>query len=200
MIKGMNKEKKENNTQNGPSLGYTDNFPKREMWEEIVKELNGEFKIIHNSGYQLEIHNISIPHKKWHINISVSDSRPLKFDIAFSSSEDFKLILSWEDFIDRVIKKFGKPEIELGWKEFDKHYLIKSNRSDLVKQILTREIQKILLKHDVYSISYQTDSVARTAELISVIQRNAGNKEMILELIETYKILIDNLEKARIIK
>jgi len=27
----------------GPSLGYTDNFPKREMWKEIVKELNGEF-------------------------------------------------------------------------------------------------------------------------------------------------------------
>jgi hypothetical protein len=199
----MNKEKKENNIQtiiNGPSLGYTDNFPKREMWEEIVKEVNGEFKIKHNSGYQLEIHNISIPYKKWHINISVSDSRPLKFDILFSSSQDFELILSWEDLIDRIIKKFGKPEIELGWKEFDKHYLIKSNRSDLVKQILTREIQKTLLKHNVYSISYQTDPVTRSAELISVIQRNAGNKEMILELIKTYKILIDNLEKARIIK
>lgn len=185
---------------NGPSLGYTDNFPKREMWEEIVKELNGEFKIKHNSGNELEIHNISIPHKKWCINISVSDSRPLKFDIPFSSSQDFELILSWEDFIERIIKKFGKPEIELGWKEFDKHYLIKSNRSDLVKQILTREIQKTLLKHNVYSISYETDSVTRTAELISVIQRDAGNKEMILELIETYKILIDNLEKSRIIK
>ena len=184
----------------GLSSGYTDNYPKREMWEEIVEELNGEFKIKHDSGNALEIHNISIPHKKWHINISVSDSRPLKFDILFSASQDFDLVLSWEDFTDRIFKKIGKPEIELGWKEFDKHYLIKSNRSDLVKQILTREIQKTLLKHNVYSISYQTDSATRTSELISVIQRDAGNKEMILELIETYKILIDNLEKARIIK
>ena len=199
----MTKEKKENKNQTiikGPSLGYTDNFPKREMWKEIAKELNGEFKIKYNSGNVLEIHNISIPHKKWNINISVSDSRPLKFQILFSSSQDFKLIISWEDFIDRIIKKFSKPEIELGWKEFDKHYLIKSNRSDLVKSTITKEIQKALLRHNVYSISYQTDLKSRTAELISVIQRKAGNKEMIFELIEMYKLLIDNLEKSRIIK
>lgn len=199
----MSKEKDENIIQTnlkGPSLGYTDNFPKREMWKEIAQELNGEFKIKHNSGNVLEIHNISIPHKKWNINISISDSRPLKFQISFSSSQDFELILSWEDFIDRIFKKFSKPEIELGWKEFDKRYLIKSNRSDLVKSTITKEIQKTLLRHNVYSISYQTDSATRTAELISVIQRRAGNKEMIFELIGMYKLLIDNLEKSRIIK
>ena len=199
----MSKKKDENIIQTiikGPSLGYSDNFPKREMWKEIAKELNGEFKIKFSSGHVLEIHNISIPHKKWNINISVSDSRPLKFQISFSSSQDFELLLSWEDFIERILKKFRKPEIELGWKEFDKHYLIKSNRSDLVKSTITKEIQKTLLKHNVYSISYQTDSAKRTAELISVIQRRAGNKEMIFELIEMYKLLIDNLEKSRIIK
>ncbi|NQU54446.1 MAG: hypothetical protein HQ522_18130 [Bacteroidetes bacterium] len=199
----MSKEKDENKIQTnlkGPSLGYTDNFSKREMWKEIAKELNGEFKIKHNSGHELEIHNISIPHKKWNINISVSDSRPLKFQISFSSSQDFELILSREDFIERIFKKFRKPEIELGWKEFDKHYLIKSNRSDLVKNTITKEIQKTLLRHNVYSISYQTDSSKKTADLISVIQRRAGNKEMIFELIEMYKLLIDKLEKSRIIK
>ncbi len=199
----MSKEKDENIIQTiikGPSLGYTDNFPKRQMWKEIAKELNGEFKIKFNSGHELEIHNISIPYKKWNIKISVSDSRPLKFQISFPSSLDFELILSWEDFIERIIKKFSKPEIELGWNEFDKHYLIKSNRSDLVKKTLTKEIQKILLKHNVYSISYQTDTVKKEAELVSVIQRRAGEKEMIFELVEMYKLLIDNFEKSRIIK
>jgi len=170
------------------------------MWKEIAKELNGEFKIKFNSGHVLEIHNISIPHKKWNINISVSDSRPLKFQISFSSSQDFELLLSWEDFIERILKKFRKPEIELGWREFDKHYLIKSNRSDLVKKTITKEIQKTLIKHNIYSISFQTNPGSRTAELISVIQRRAGNKEMIFELIEMYKLLIDNLERSRIIK
>lgn len=199
----MTKEKEESIIQSiikGPSLGYTDNFPKREMWKEIAKEFNGEFKIKHNSGYELEIHNISIPYKNWNIKISVSDTRPLKFQISFPASQDFELTLSWEDFIDRIIKKFSKPEIEIGWKEFDKHYLIKSNRSDLVKKTITKEIQKNLIKHNVYSISYQTDLRLRTAELISVIQRRVGNKEMIIELIEMFKTLIDNFKEANIIK
>jgi len=38
------------------------------------------------------------------------------------------------------------------------------------------------------------------SELISVIQRKAGNKEMIFELINMYKLLIDNFEKSTIIK
>jgi hypothetical protein len=184
----------------GTTMGYTDVYSKREMWEGIVKELNGEFKIKETAGNVLEIHNISIPHNKREIRISVSDSRPLKFEISFSSSQDFELILSWEEFIDRLLKKFSKPEVELGWKEFDNHYLVKSNRSELVKQILTRDIQKSLLKHNVYSISYQTNHEKGTAEMISVIQRQAGNKEMILELVNMFKLLIDNMEAARIIK
>lgn len=57
-----------------------------------------------------------------------------------------------------------------------------------------------MLKHDVYSMSYQTNSKTKKAELISVIQRSAGSKETILELIEMFKFLINNLEKLRIIK
>ncbi len=198
----MSKEKKSiiQTIINGPSMGYTNNFSKREMWREISEDFNGEFKIRHNAGRELEIHNISIPHKKWKIEISVSDTRPLKFEISFLSSQDFELVLSWEDFLERMIKSFSKPEIELGYKEFDKHYLIKSNRSDLVKEIFTREIQKSLLKNNVYSISYQTDSKRQTAKLISVIQRRAGNKEMITELINMYKLLIDSFEKLKIIE
>ena len=199
----MTKVKKENRIQEiikGPSMGYTDNLPKREMWKEIAKELNGDFKIKYNSGREFEIHNISVPYKKWTIRISVSDTRPLKFQISFLSSQDFELLLSLEDFIERIIKKFSKSKIELGWKEFDKHYLIKSNRSDLVKRTITKEIQKTLLRHNVYSISYQTNLKTRKAELISVIQRSAGNKKMIIELIDMYKLIIDNLEKSKIIK
>lgn len=162
----MSKEQPETKIQKnmaGSSRGYTDNFPNRQMWKEIVKGQNGEFKVKFNSGCEIEIHNISIPHKKWNIEISVSDTRPLKFRIAFSSLQDFELIISWEDFIERIIKKFSKPEIELGWKAFDKRYLIKSNRPDFVIRMFTKEIQKTMLKHDVYSMSYQTNSKTKKA-------------------------------------
>jgi hypothetical protein len=185
---------------NGPSLGYTDNYPNREMWREIAKKLNGKFKIKFNSGHELEIHNIIIPYKNWNIEISVSDTRPLKFQISFSSTHDFEFTVSWEDIIERIFKKFSNPEIELGWQEFDNNYLIVTNRSDLVKQTFTQEIQKILLRYNVYLLTYRTNTMTKTAELLSVIQRTAGEEEMIFELIIMYKLLIDNLEKLDIIK
>jgi len=196
----MTKKNKTESKLKGPTFGITDNFPKREMWKEIASKFKGDFKIKHTSGHDLEIHNISIPHKKWIIEISVSDSRPLKFQISFDSSQDFELTLSLEDFLEKIFKKFRKPEIELGWKEFDSRYLIKSNRSDLVKKTISTEIQKSLLKHDVYSLAYRTNSKSKKAELISVIQRRVGSKEMNIELINMFTLLIDNLEKARIIK
>ncbi len=184
---------------NGPTMGYTDISPKRATWKDIADKLNGEFKIKSNSGHELEIHELSIPYQKWNIGISVSDSRPLKFNILFNISQDFDMVISRKGFIEKILKKLGKREVELGWKEFDNHYLIESSKPHLVKRVLTKEIQKTLLKFNVYSLSFLTDSKNRTATLISVIQRDGGDEKMILELIEMFKTLIDNLKKSRVI-
>ena len=184
----------------GPTLGYTDNFPKRQMWKEIADEQHGEFKIRFNSGNELEIHNISIPYKKWNIEISVSDTRPLKFRVFFASLQHFYFMISQRDFIDGIFKKFSRQRIESGWKEFDKQFIIKSNRPHFVKEMFPVEIQKTILKHNIYSISCQTDKKSEKMELFSVIQRQAGEKEMIFEIIEMFKKIMDNLEKLKIIK
>ena len=182
----------------GPSLGYSDISPKRAMWQEIANKQNGIFKISMTSGKEIETHNISIPYKKWNIEISNSDTRPLKFQISFQTCLDFDLTISWEDFIDRIGKVFGKHDIELGLMEFDKHYQVQSNRPELVKEIITTNIQKTFLKYNVCSLSFQAANNNKGAELISVIERNAGTKDMILELIDTFKLLIDNIVKMRI--
>ena len=198
----MEKDSNENTLEKiskGPSLGFTDNFPKRQMWKELAKEFKGEYKIKHSSGYGLEIHHVSIPYKKWNIEITVSDTQPLKFQMSFSSLQNFELTISWDDFIERIFKIFNKSDVKLGWKKFDKHYLIRTNRSDFVKNIFCNEVQKKMLKHDVYSISYQTDPKNKKAKLLSVIQRRAGTKEMNIEIIEMFKKIIDKLEKLKII-
>ena len=93
----MKKEKEKNRSQaiiKGPSLGVTDNFPKREMWKEIANELNGEFKIKHNSGNELEIHNISIPYKKWNINLDLAngdDTNTLPVTATYIIGKDKKI-------------------------------------------------------------------------------------------------------------
>jgi len=182
-----------------PSFGYTDNFPKRDMWKELAKFYNGEFKIKFNSGCELEIHQITIPYKKWTIHISVSDTRPMKFQMDFKSRLDFDLLLSWEDFIERILKKFGEPEIEVDSYDFDKRYLIKSSQPDLLKRLLTKEIQEAFLENNIYSVAYKTNSESNKAEWLSVIQRKAGNKDFIMGLIDLHMLVIDRLEELKII-
>jgi hypothetical protein len=183
----------------GPSLGFADNLPRRQVWKEIADEYNGEFKIKHTPGGDLEMHYISIPHKNWKIEISISDSRPLKFQMSFVPSLDFSFTISPEDFTDKILKVFRKPTIEIGWKEFDRNYMIKTNRSDLVKRIFTDDIQKTMLRHKVYSVSYQSSTNTRTAKLMSLIQRHAGDKAMMIELTDMFRSLIDKLEKYKVI-
>jgi len=183
-----------------PSLGYTDSFPKRAIWKEIVEIYNGEFKVFYNSGRELERHKVTIPYEKWEIIISVSDTRPLKFSTIFDYNQEFEFFLSWEGFIEKIAKKFGKKEFEFGWKDFDNHYLIEASNEEYVKQVITQKVQEITLKYNIYSISYQTNLNSRNSELLAVIQRQAGKKEQIIEIIEMYKLIIDNLNKKNIIK
>jgi hypothetical protein len=183
----------------GPTLGFTDNFPNREMWKSIATELGGKFEIKHDSGYALESHHISIPHKVWEMKITVSDSQPLKFQISFRSPVDFNLTVNWKDFFDGIIKIIGKPGIKTGWDEFDRRYSVKSNRTDLVRRAFTTEIQKTFHRYDVFSLSYQTKTKSGTSNLVTIIQRNVGEREMIIELIEMHKLLINNFEKIKII-
>ncbi len=183
-----------------PSLGYTDVFQKRQSWRDIANEFNGTFKIKHNSGCELEWHDVTIPYKRWDIKISSSDTRPLKFTVSLLALQHFYLTISWEDFIERILKKFSKPEIEIGYKEFDKRYLIKSNRSNLTKTILSESIQITMLKHNIYSLSYQTNKNSNESELICTIQRKAGDKNSTVELIKMFMAILDNINRLKIIK
>ena len=182
-----------------PSYGYTDNYPKRDMWKDIAKSYQGEFKIKFNSGCELEIHQITIPYKKWTIHISVSDTRPMKFQIDFRSRMDFDMLLSWEDLIERILKKFGEPEIEVDSYDFDKRYLIKSSQPDLLKRLLTKEIQESFLENNIYSVAYKTNSENQKAEWLSVIQRKAGDKDFVMGLMDLHMLIIDRLNDLKII-
>lgn len=180
--------------------GYLDVYPKREMWDQIAKELNGEFRVGFNSGHEIEIHRLFIPYKNCELKISESDTRPLKFEIDFTCHADFDLIISWEDSIDKLLKRFGKGEIQIGHKDFDNHYLIKTKFPDQTIRFFTPNIIDQIVAQNVYSISYQTNILKNTSNLISVISRTIDDKKTILDLVQLFKCIIDRLEELDIIK
>lgn len=177
---------------------YIDIYPNRSLWLELEEEIGGEFKVIFTKSRDVEKHRFRLPYKKWIIEFYISESRPLKVKAEFPKSKDFKLIISLEDFIERIFKKFRKPKLQLGWDPFDNRYLIETDQPDHIKRVLNRETQKIILEHNIYSISYQLDS-SNKAELLCVIQRNPAEKEEILQFIKMFQQIIDGLENARII-
>jgi len=180
--------------------GYLDVSLKRDLFNELSKSFNGEFARKHSSDNVLETLNISIPYKNRIIEISESDTRPLKFKISSDSLQAFELLISWKDIFDKILKKIRRPQIEVGMKDFDDHYLIKSNRSDLAKKLISEEIKNYLLKYNVYSISIATNQKSNKTNLISVISRTLDDKKSYEDMIMLHQLLIDNLDKQNIIK
>lgn len=181
------------------TLGYKDVSTKRDIWSKIGKELNGDFKIVHNSGNETEKLILTIPHKNYVIKLSESDTRPLKFEIDFDSILDYELVLSWEDGFDKFLKCFGITDIKIGNEKFDNRYLIKSKDSGKTINFFTSEIITSLLRHDVYSVSYQTNRKNKKAKLLSTISRTITDKSAIVELIDLHRIMIDKFKDLHII-
>jgi hypothetical protein len=182
------------------TLGFLDVSSKRDLFNELSKSFNGEFAVKHTSDNIYETLNISIPYKKWRIEITESDTRPLKFQISSDSLQDFELLISWKDIFDKMLRIIRKPTIEVGRKDFDDHFVIKSNKSDLAKQLISEEIQDYLLKYNVYSISIETDQKSNKTSLISVISRTLDDKKSYEDIIILHQSLIDQLYNEKIIK
>lgn len=181
------------------TLGYKDVSIKREIWSQIGKELNGDFKIVYNSGNETEKLILTILYYNYVIKLSESDTRPLKFEIDFDSILDYELVISWEDGFDKFLKCFGITDIKIGNEKFDKRYLIKSKDLGKTINFFTSEIITSLLRHDVYSVSYQTNRKNKKAKLLSTISRTITDKSAIVELIDLHRIMIDKFKDLHII-
>jgi len=179
--------------------GYLDIFPKRRLWKQISKDFNGEFKVFHTAGKIIEALSLHIPYEKYEIVMTESDTRPLRFEISFNKKLDYNLTISWEDSIERLLKKIGKREIEIGNKEFDDHYLIQSPDYDKTIKLLSNEITAYMLKYNVYAVSYATNAKKGTSKFLSTISRTIETESAYTDLINMHFRLIDSLKMMNLI-
>lgn len=180
--------------------GFLDVSAKTELFKEISATLGGVFTKSHNPGNVLSTFRIAIPYKKWEIVLTESDTRPLKFQVGFEPLHDYELIIGIEDAFDKILKRLGKSEIEVGDEVFDSKYLIHSNDPELTVKLLNENARNKILKHSLYNISYLTDNKRNKSELISAVSRTIEDKETYLDLVSLHQMLIDNLLELGIIK
>jgi|WetSurMetagenome_2_1015567.scaffolds.fasta_scaffold469009_2 hypothetical protein len=193
----MSKKIKDYLNQSG---AYKDISPRRELWQDIANEYNSKLVIKHDSSNALEFHQMKIPYRGIEIEIVESDIKPLKFEFSYNSNEIFELILGFEDSIEKILKKLGKKDVEIGIKDFDNHYLIQTNDSFITKSILNNIIVEKIMNHNIYSISITTEKQSYNGNYICAVSRFVEEKSKLQDLIFMHKLIIDQLYKTKVIK
>ena len=171
---------------------YKDVFSKKDLWKDLAELYDGEFKIKQTISKDINSFRLEIPYKNHNIILTETDTKPLKFETELKLNRKFEFNISWEDSIERVLKIFGKQDIKVGDKEFDKKYLIQSNEPGLITNILNyREISKMLLKHNIYLLTLEYDKKDEGHKLMTIKDRNTKKKEIMIELINLKFSIID---------
>lgn len=171
---------------------YKDVFSKKELWKDLAELYDGEFKIKQTISKDINSLQLEIPYKNYIIVLTETDTKPLKFETELKLNRKFEFNISWENIVERILKLFGKQDIKVGDKEFDKKYLIQSNEPKLIKKILNyKGMSKILLKHNLYLLSLEYDKKNERHKLMAVKDRNTKKKETMIELINVKFSIID---------
>jgi len=171
---------------------YKNVFSKKDLWKDLAELYDGKFKIKQTISKDINSFRLEIPYKNFNIIITETDTKPLKFETKLNLNRKFEFNISWEDSIEKILKIFGKQDIIVGDKEFDKKYLIQSNDPNLIKDILNyREISKELLKHNIYVLILEYDKKIKNHRLIFIKDRNTQEKEIMINLIDLVIKLID---------
>lgn len=171
---------------------YKDVYSKKDLWKDLAKMFDGEFKIKQTISKDINSFHLEIPYKNHQIILTETDTKPLKFETKLKLNRKFEFNISWEDSLERILKIFGKQDIIIGNKEFDKKYIIQSNEPELITNILNfREISKILLKHNIYLLTMEYDKKYEEHKLMTIKDRNTKGKEVMIELINLEFRIID---------
>lgn len=171
---------------------YKDVFSKKDLWKDLAELYDGKFKIKQTISKDINSFRLEIPYKNHNIILTETDTKPLKFETKLKLNRKFEFNISWEDSIERVLKIFGKQDIKVGDKEFDKKYLIQSNEPGLITNILNyKDISKMLLKHNIYLLTLDYNKKDEGHKLMTIKDRNTKKKEIMIELINLEFSIID---------
>lgn len=140
---------------------------------DIWNQINADFAtgIPHNYHVEIQHNNRNIA-----LNIVSSPGGNIEGGYEYTSlkapvpgNNDFEFVIQPEDFLNRIGKFFGGQDVELGYPEFDKNVLVKTNNPQRLKSFFAdEETRRLFVQLSGYSFGITTS--------------NENEKEKILEL------------------
>jgi hypothetical protein len=166
---------------------------KSDFWKELANDLGGAFKIKFTVSKDLEILDLVIPYKDEQIEFTESDAQPLKINCVLKAKLKLEFFISFEDFIEKLLKVFGQQDIQVGEDVFDKKYLIQGSDPEAIRNIMQPEVKAILLRNNVFSLNCTFQKNDNTLTLMSLVSRTVNSKAEMAELYKLFCLTIDKL-------
>ena len=162
-------------------IPYIDVERKLDLWNEFALKNNSSCKVKRNVDKTFNRLIIDISFNNYVINFEESDTNYLRVKCQLGSV-DFTFYLTFEDLIEKIIKRFNNREIEIGDKEFDDKYLIVTNDEKKMRGVLSdKKLRNLLIKNNVSNFHLdhgelfiighrQTDTIDELNDLLEIIK------------------------------
>jgi hypothetical protein len=174
------------------------------VWQEIADQNNGKFRYIlcispagidpiNNKIKKFELLIPSLHNSK--IEFNSSEKHPLKVRFQFKKQLNYEFQIFPEDFIEKISKLLGSKEIEIGVKDFDNKYILKSNDEDFIKYLFDEEARTYLQSVLVSSINLGNKGYSVLELTLSINEENKNEMIRLLAFIKQFIIRIDNWKR-----
>ena len=137
------------------------------MWQQVRKDFEGEDLL----GYHVLLDNGNTV-VELDVDIDLGGGFEGGYEITrfisrLPGTNDFKFALHKEDFLDEIGKFFGMQDIKLGYDDFDKHVVVKTNDEARTKQLFADEQLRsfVLAIEDDFTLSLSTSHMEKVLAL-----------------------------------
>ena len=137
------------------------------MWQQVRKDFEGEDLL----GYHVLLDNGNTV-VELDVDIDLGGGFEGGYEITrfisrLPGTNDFKFALHKEDFLDEIGKFFGMQDIKLGYDDFDKHVVVKTNDEARTKQLFADEQLRsfVLAIEDDFTLSLSTSHLEKVLAL-----------------------------------
>ena len=169
------------------------------IWKELANENGGKFNNIlctspaaidpiNNKLRRFELKIPSVHDSQ--IVFTTSEKHPLKVKYEFQKQLDFEFQIYPEDLIEKVFKLFGAREVQIGLKEFDNKFILKSNNQEFMKYILDQRNRDFLSHVTLSSINLRS---VKNSEFEIVLVIHEHVKEEMQELLDFVGRMINRI-------
>ncbi|TZF84682.1 hypothetical protein FW774_06785 [Pedobacter sp. BS3] len=169
-----------------------------EIWDQIVADWNADAGLLEYQAL--------IKHQNHEIQFIV-DIDPgggfeggyelTRFVSQIKPRSDFRFAIHKHDLIDDIGKFFGMEDVEIGYPEFDKKFIIKTNDALRVKKLLAGdEIRAVLMEYDdfILEINHQHVHHEKKAFLELRFENNVPGVDKLRRIFRAYTDMLNRLD------